>query len=257
MSPYASGAQSAARKAKKRRLDDELVDRGMFPDREAVLRAVLAREVKVNDAFATSAAVPVAPDADLSVKGRRKYVSRGGYKLEGALDAFEQAVEGCSCIDIGSSTGGFSDCLLQRGAKGVACVDVNYGMLAWQVRTDPRTRVFERTNIRTADPADLGAPFDVLVADLSFIGLASLAGVFARLCHAGSVLIALVKPQFESAHDETDHGIVTDEAVRLRTVEEVKAALAKAGFTVSGVVESPVTGTKGNIEYLVRATFAV
>ncbi len=89
-----------------------------------------------------------------------------------------------------------------------AALDVNYGMLAWQVRTDPRTRVFERTNIRTADPADLGAPFDVLVADLSFIGLSSLAGVFARLCHAGSVLIALVKPQFESAHDETDHGIV-------------------------------------------------
>ena len=117
MSPHASGAQGAARKAKKRRLDDELVDRGMFPDREAVLRAVLAREVKVIDAFATSAAVPVASDADLSVKGRRKYVSRGGYKLEGALDAFEQTVEGCSCIDIGSSTGGFSDCLLQRGAS--------------------------------------------------------------------------------------------------------------------------------------------
>ncbi len=242
---------------KKVRLDDLLVARGLAADCEAAKRAVIAHEVKVGEAFATSAAAKVSPDAELSVKGRDRYVSRGGYKLEGALDCFGERVEGKRCIDIGSSTGGFSDCLLQRGAAEVACVDVNYGQLAWKVRSDPRTRVFERTNIRTAAPADLGAPFDVLVADLSFIGLASLAPVFAGLCAPGSVFIGLVKPQFESRQGETDdHGLVRDPAVRARTVREVEDALAQAGFSVSGVVESSIRGKRsGNVEYLVRAVF--
>ena len=115
------------------------------------------------------------------------------------------------CMDIGSSTGGFSDCLLQAGAGSVACVDVNYGQLAWKLRQDPRVAVFERTNIKLADPVELGAPFDLLVADLSFIGLAALAPTFARFAQAGTIFIGLIKPQFESQHDETDHGIVRDE----------------------------------------------
>lgn len=239
---------------KKTRLDDLLVQRGYFVDRAASLRAVLAREVKVDDAYVTSAAMKVSPDVAIEVRGRVPYVSRGGFKLRGALDAFEQDVTGLRCIDIGSSTGGFSDCLLQAGATHVACVDVNYGQLAWKIRQDARTEVFERTNIRTADPAALGAPFDLAVADLSFIGLASLAGVFARLLRQGGIFIGLVKPQFESAHDETDHGVVTSEDVRLRTVDEVRSALTDAGFNVTGVVESSITGAKAhNIEYLVRA----
>jgi 23S rRNA (cytidine1920-2'-O)/16S rRNA (cytidine1409-2'-O)-methyltransferase len=249
-------ASRAPRRTKKRavRLDDLLIERGLAADRAEALRCVLAHEVKVGDVFATSAAQKVAPDADVQVKGKKKYVSRGGLKLEGALRAFHQDVSGLRCIDIGSSTGGFSDCLLQAGAAAVACVDVNYGQLAWSVRQDPRVTVFERTNIRTADPAALGAPFDVAVADLSFIGLARLAGVFARLVGPGGVFIGLVKPQFESAHDETDHGVVRDEGVRVRTVEEVERALQAAGFAVDGVIESPITGAKGhNVEYLVRA----
>ena len=242
---------------KKVRLDDLLVSRGLAASRDEAARAVIAHEVKVGDAYAASAAAKVAPDAVLSVKGRDRYVSRGGYKLEGALKRFGERVEGKRCIDIGSSTGGFSDCLLQRGAAQVACVDVNYGQLAWKVRSDPRTVVFERTNIRTAAPADLGAPFDVLVADLSFIGLASLAPVFAGLCAPGSVFIGLVKPQFESRQGETDdHGLVRDPAVRARTVREVEQALAQAGFDVTGVVESSIRGKRsGNVEYLVRAVF--
>ena len=250
-----AGAQRPVR-PKKRRLDELMIERGLCDDAEEAKRLVIAHEVKVGDEYATSAAARIAPSADIWVKDRSRYVSRGGYKLEGALRAFDQSVQGASCIDMGSSTGGFSDCLLQAGAASVTCVDVNYGMLAWKVRSDPRTIVRERTNIRTATPQELGAPFDILVADLSFIGLASLAPSFARLCHRGSVFIGLVKPQFESDHDETEHGLVTDPAVRERTVEEVRQALSDNGFDVTGVIESPIRGKRaGNIEYLVRAVF--
>lgn len=240
---------------KKIRLDTLLVERGAFADEAEALRAVLAREVKVGDQYATSAALKVAPDADVQVKGRAQYVSRGGLKLRGALDAFGFDPTGLRCADVGCSTGGFTDCLLQAGAASVAAIDVGYGDLAWKLRQDPRVSVFERTNIRLADPADLGAPFDLVVADLSFIGLASLAPTFARLCAQGGSFIGLIKPQFESAAGETDErGLVRDEAVRARTVEEVSAALAAQGFDVRGVVESPIHGKRsGNVEYLVWA----
>ena len=242
-------------KQKKIRLDELMVRQGLAADAGEALRLVLAHQVKVGDEYPTSAAVRVSPDAVVEVKGRKRYVSRGGFKLQGALDAFGQDVHGLRCIDIGSSTGGFTDCLLQAGAASVACVDVNYGQLAWSIRQDERVSVFERTNIRLADPAELGAPFDLLVADLSFIGLAALSPTFARLCAEGSVFIGLIKPQFESRHEETDHGVVRDAAVRERVVDEVSAALAAEGFDVGGVVESPITGPEGNVEYLVRAVY--
>ncbi len=244
-----------SKKPKKMRLDDLLVARGDFPTRDEALRAVMAREVRVNDAYATSAAVKVAPDADIFIRGRKQFVSRGGKKLQGALDAFGQEAAGLNCLDIGSSTGGFTDCLLQAGAARVAALDVNYGQLAWKIRQDPRVAVFERTNIKDADPAALGAPFDLIVIDVSFIGLAALAPVFPRFSRPGTVFIGLVKPQFESAHDETDRGVVRDAAVRRRCVEEVKAALAAEEFEVTGVVKSPITGPEGNVEYLVRSIF--
>lgn len=249
------------KKPKKIRLDELLVEQGVFPDAGTVLRAVLAHEVKVDDVYVTSAAVKVAPDAEIVVRGRKQFVSRGGHKLQGALDAFGQDVQGLNCIDVGSSTGGFTDCLLQAGAAHVACVDVNYGQLAWKIRTDERVSVFERTNIKLADPGKLGAPFDLIVCDVSFIGLAVLAPAFARLSRpasdgaSASVFLGLVKPQFESRHDETDHGIVRDEAVRARTVEEVRCALEREGFEVTGTIESPIKGAEGNVEYLVRAVF--
>lgn len=240
---------------KKRRLDEILVEQGYFPDADAALRAVMAREVRVDDVYVSSAALKVSPDADIFVKNARAFVSRGGHKLQGALNGFKVDVSGLRCIDIGSSTGGFSDCLLQAGASEVTCVDVNYGQLAWQVRQDPRVCVFERTNIRLASPADLGAPFDVIVCDLSFIGMASLAPVFASLAHEGTIFLGLIKPQFESRQGETDGGIVVDAAVRERVVAEVKEALVDVGFRVEGAIESPIKGTSGNIEYLVYAIY--
>ena len=241
---------------KRIRLDKLLVERGLFPDEETAKRAVLAHEVKVGDAFATSAAQLVAPDEKVTAKENARFVSRGGYKLQAALDAFAFSPAGLVCADVGCSTGGFTDCLLQADAAHVAAIDVGYGDLAWKLRQDERVAVFERTNIRTADPASLGAPFDLVVADLSFIGLAGLAPVFACLCKPEGSFIGLVKPQFESRHDETDsHGVVTDENVRARTVEEVRAALQDVGFHVEGVVESPLKGKRsGNVEYLVMAT---
>ena len=240
---------------KKTRLDSLLVESGVFSDEGEALRHIMAHEVKVGDEYATSAAQLVAPDAEISVKGRKRYVSRGGYKLQAALDAFGQDVAGLRCADVGCSTGGFTDCLLQAGAVHVAAIDVGYGDLAWSLRQDPRVEVHERTNIRIASPTDVGAPFDVVVADLSFIRLAGLAATFATLCRTGSVFIGLVKPQFESRRDETDErGVVNDQSVRDRTVAEVSEALEQAGFAVTGVIESPITGKQShNIEYLIRA----
>lgn len=261
------------KKPKKIRLDDLLIEQGLFNDAGEVLRAVMAREVRVDDVYVTSPAIKVLPDADIFVKNRRQFVSRGGHKLQTALDAFGQDVRGMRCIDIGSSTGGFTDCLLQAGAQSVACVDVNYGQLAMKLRQDARVVVFERTNIKMADPAELGAPFDLIVIDVSFIGLAQLAPMFASLSRSGgegesagageascvgcapTVFIGLIKPQFESHHEETDRGVVRDEAVRLRTIDEVKAALESEGFVIDGVVESAIKGPKGNVEYLVRAVY--
>ena len=224
-------------------------------DADEALRKVLAHIVKVDDVYATSAAMLVTADQDIEVKGMKKYVSRGGFKLEGALEYFNIDVQNKKCIDVGSSTGGFTDCLLQHGAGEVTCVDVNYAQLHWSLRTHERVQVFERTNIRTASPHDLGAPFDVVVCDLSFIGLSGLAQTFAHLCAPASALIALVKPQFESERGATQDGIVVDENVRLQAVEAVKTSLQAEGFIIHGFVESSIVGTKGNHEYLLYATY--
>lgn len=242
---------------KKVRLDELLVARGLVANADEALRLVMAHQVKVGDAYATSAAAKVASDVPLAVKGGCPYVSRGGLKLEAALNAFAVDVHGLRCLDAGCSTGGFTDCLLQAGAKSVAAVDVGYGDLAWSLRSNPRVAVFERTNIRTANPVVLGGPFDVIAADLSFIGLAGLAPTFATLAHGGTIFLGLVKPQFESLAGEADkRGYVASEEVRFRTVTEVCDALEAAGFAVRGVVESPIHGKKsGNVEYLVRADF--
>lgn len=240
---------------KKIRLDTFLVSQGYYPDEGAALRAVLAREVKIDDTYAQSAALLINPDANVSVKNRKRYVSRGGFKLQQALDVFEQDVTGLRGLDVGASTGGFTDCLLQAGAQQVTCVDVNYGQLAWELRQDERVFVFERLNIKHAQPQDIGAPFDIIVADLSFIGLAQLAPVFARFTQPGSVFIGLIKPQFESRMGEADRGVVYDEEVRERVVGEVEEALRKAGFAPTGFVRSPLKGPAGNIEYLIRAEY--
>ena len=290
-------------KPKKKRLDDILIERGLFQTRDEAMRAVLAHEVKVGTEFAQSPAARYGSDCPIEVRSKLPYVSRGGLKLAGALDAFHQNVKGLHCIDVGSSTGGFTDCLLQAEAASVAAVDVNYGQLAWKLREDPRVRVYERTNIRTTDLSQLEGPFDLIVADLSFISLAMLTPVFAKLSynrlnktaeaatqdyfrrlencpdnkstiqeidemsHArvlefisnssldSTIFIGLIKPQFESNHDETDRGVVRDDVVKARVVEEVRQALRDAGFGQDEVVASPLIGPAGNEEFLVRSIY--
>lgn len=238
------------------RLDELMVARGLAQSADAAMRAVIAGEVVVDDVPVASAAQKVASDAQVRLRGRKRYVSRGGEKLKGAIDAFQVDATGLNCLDIGSSTGGFSDCLLQEGAARVACVDVNYGQLAWEVRTNPRVSVFERTNIRKVAPDVLGAPFDLIVIDVSFIGLSTLAADIARFSAPGTRLLALVKPQFESKRGEAPGGVVVDDAVRARTVDEVQEALGEHGFSTLGCVQSSITGRRsGNIEYLLYAIF--
>ena len=222
-------------------------------------RLILAREAKVNDTFVTSPSVLVDESAQIEIKQTCAYVSRGGIKLKAAIDAFHISVNEKNCLDIGASTGGFSDCLLQEGAERVACVDVNYGQLAWKVRTDERTDVFERTNIKKADPKTLCAPFDIIVIDVSFIGLAQLAPVIACFCYnfndaKNTELVALVKPEFEAEPSEIEGGKVSDETVHKRTINEVKTALQSQNFEVVDVMESPIKGKKkGNKEFLLYA----
>ena len=235
---------------------DALAAKQFHISAEEAAGLIMAGRVFLGGVPADKPGTPVPADSLLTLKEKaRKYASRSGYKLAKALDVFAVDPAGMTACDIGASNGGFTDCLLQAGASRVAALDLNYGQLAWKIRQDPRVAVFERTNIKDADPAEVGAPFDLIVIDVSFIGLAALAPLFPRFSRPGTIFIGLVKPQFESAHDETDRGVVRDEAVRLRTVEEVKAALAAAGFTATGVVESPITGPEGNVEYLVRAVF--
>lgn len=248
-------------KFSKIRLDKLLVDRCYVNTISEAQACIIAKEVKVGDVFVTSPATLVSLDEVIDLKANKRYVSRGGLKLEGALSAFNISVNGKKCLDIGSSTGGFSDCLLQHGASHVSCVDVNYGQLAWEIRQNPHVSVFERTNIKEADASLIGAPFDVIVIDVSFIGLAKLVPVIKTFTFANAPeisgcteLIALVKPQFEAKREEVKGGVVDDRNVQFRTIEEVKNALILEGFSVKGQVESPIKGaSKGNSEYLVYA----
>jgi len=186
-----------------------------------------------------------------------RFVSRAGTKLDGALDAFDVPVAGRRAIDVGASTGGFTDCLLQRGAASVVALDVGYGQLHNRIRTDERVDVVERTNIRHADPAALGAPFDLIVADLSFISLALVAPHLAALGGDGSDWVLLVKPQFEAGRDQVGKGgIVRDPDVHAMAIEQAAAALDANGIGIVGLVRSSITGTEGNREFLVHGRVA-
>lgn len=186
---------------------------------------------------------------------RHDYASRGGLKLEHALDVFPVEVSGRTCVDVGASTGGFTDCLLRNGAASVAAVDVGYGQLVERLRADPRVTVHDRCNIRTADPATLGGPFDVVVADLSFIAICTVATNLAALGGAGTDWVLLVKPQFEVGKDDVGRGgIVRDPMLHARALSDASACLARAGLGVVGATASPITGAKsGNREFLVHA----
>ena len=238
----------------RRRLDTELVRRGLAPSRARAVDAIRAGRVLVGGAPAATPARQVRPDEAIRVAAaRHAYVSRGGEKLAAALDAFPVAVPGRHALDAGASTGGFTDCLLQRGAAHVEAVDVGRGQLAWSLRTDPRVTVRERTNVRDLTPADLGGPVELAVADLSFISLLTVAPALAACTSTDADLVLLVKPQFEAGRAHVGRGgIVRDPAVHAEVLRRVATGLAAAGIAVVGAIRSPLLGADGNVEFLVH-----
>lgn len=192
-------------------------------------------------------------DAELTVAAGPRFVSRGGDKLDHALNAFTQHgldVSDRICLDVGASTGGFTDCLLQRGAKKVIAVDVGYGQLAEKLRKDPRVEPRERVNARDLNPADFAEPIDIVVVDASFIGIGKLIGAVARVIRPGGSLVALIKPQFEAGREAASkgRGVIRDEATRLAAITAARASVEEAGFSVIAEADSEVKGPKGNVE---------
>lgn len=240
----------------RRRLDVELVRRGLAPSRTAAQAAIESGQVQVGGIVATKSARLVSEsDAVSAEPPHNAWASRGAHKLAAALDAFGVEVEGRSALDAGASHGGFTDVLLRRGASRVTAVDVGYGQLVWRLRNDERVEVRERLNIRHADPAELGAPFDVVVADLSFISLCTVADVLASCGHAGTDWILLVKPQFEVGRDQVPRGgVVLDPDLRAQAVDRVAECFGAHGLDQRGLIDSPITGAKGNQEMLLWLT---
>jgi 23S rRNA (cytidine1920-2'-O)/16S rRNA (cytidine1409-2'-O)-methyltransferase len=201
----------------------------------------------------------VAPHEAVVVRGDGpRFVGRGGDKLAAALDRFAVPVDGVRALDAGASTGGFTDCLLQYGARRVVAVDVGYGQLHERLRADPRVESVERTNVRDLAPGDVGPPFDLVVADLSFISLRTVLAPLLGLAAPGAHLVLLVKPQFEAGRDEAtrSRGVIRDPAVWRRVLDEVLIALQATGAAIMGVMVSPLTGADGNVEFLVHARAA-
>ena len=239
-------------RAKRIRADLALVEQGLCPSRERARALILAGEVLAGDRPVEKAGELVDGDAELRLRsGPMPYVSRGGLKLAHALDTFGVDPRGLVALDVGASTGGFTDCLLQRGATRVYCVDVGHGQLDWKVASDARVRVLDRTNIRTAPPDLLPERVDLVVIDVSFISLRLVLPALPPFAKPGAPLVALVKPQFEVGRaDVGKGGIVRDEAARARALAEVRAAAAALGFAVGADTVSPITGGKGNVEFL-------
>ena len=235
------------------RLDQLLVDKGLAPSRERARALILAGQVQVDGRPATKAGTAVPPAADVTLLAPdHPYVSRGGLKLAHALDTFGIAVEGRVALDIGASKGGVTDVLLQRGAACVVALDVGHGQIDWRLRGDPRVVVLEGVNARYLTPADVPGPFDLVSIDVSFISLRQVLPAVPPLLRPGADVVALVKPQFEAGRAEVRHGLIRDEAVRARVVEEVRAAAAAVGLNPVAVAPSPITGQKGNVEFLLH-----
>jgi len=250
-------AESALPATRKVRLDLLLVERGLVASRERARAMILAGDVRVAGQPVTKAGMAVPHDAEIALSTPdHPYVGRGGLKLAHALDTFGIPVAGRTGLDIGASTGGFTDVLLQRGASRVVALDVGHGQLDWRIRSDPRVIVMERVNARTLTPDDLPAEartFDLVTIDVSFISLRHILPVVPPLLRPGADVIALVKPQFEAGRDEVGKGgIVRDEAVQARVIDEVTAAANTLGLTRVGLVASPITGMEGNQEFLLH-----
>ncbi|BCX48951.1 rRNA methylase YqxC [Haloferula helveola] len=237
--------------AKKERVDVLLVERGLCDTREQAKRLVLAGEVRSGDRRIDKPSSKLPDDAPLELKEKPKYVGRGGLKMEGALDAFGISPEGRVCLDIGASTGGFTDCLLQRGAERVHAIDVGTNQLVWKIRSDPRVISKEKFNARNLVEEDLGERVELIVIDVSFISLTKiLPAAFGVLLEGGSI-VCLIKPQFELEREDIGKGgIVRDPELHERAVEKIRAFVGELGREWKGVIDSPITGTDGNREFL-------
>jgi len=236
----------------KQRLDHLLTARGLCESREQGKRLILAGEVLVNDQPVTKAGQLVPEDAVIRVKQAPKYVSRSGLKMEGALQQFNVDVTGFTCLDIGSSTGGFTDCLLQHGAAKVYAFDVGTNQLVWKLRSDPRVVSKENYNVRHLDPADVPDPLDLIVADVSFISLTLVLPPALPLLKPGAQALILIKPQFELSRDEIGRGgIVREPELHQKACDKIKAFIAtQPDMEWLGLTDSPIQGTDGNREFL-------
>jgi 23S rRNA (cytidine1920-2'-O)/16S rRNA (cytidine1409-2'-O)-methyltransferase len=235
------------------RLDQVLVERALCASREQAKRLILAGKIRINGHPAHKASDNVKPADELTLDAPEKFVSRGGHKLEHALNHFQLDVTGLTAFDLGASTGGFTDCLLQHGAGKIFAVDVGQGQLAWKLRQDPRVVVMEKTNARNLRPEQFPAPADLVVVDCSFISLKKILPPAVPLLKPDGKIVALIKPQFEAGKAEADkgRGVITDPVVHERVLAELKEFVAtQSGLCWRGVVESPLLGPAGNKEFL-------
>lgn len=239
----------------KQRVDQLLVERGLAESRTRAQALIMAGLVFAGERKVAKPGEQLPADAPLDVRGRdHPWVSRGGIKLAHGLDHFAIDPAGAVAIDVGSSTGGFTDVLLSRGAARVYAVDSGTNQLAWKLRQDERVVVHEQTSARVLTPAHIPEPVDLIVCDASFIGLAKVLEVPLGFARPGARLVALIKPQFEAGRDEVGKGgVVRDPAVHARVCDEVAAWLDASGWTVAGVTQSPITGPEGNVEFLIAA----
>jgi 23S rRNA (cytidine1920-2'-O)/16S rRNA (cytidine1409-2'-O)-methyltransferase len=232
------------------RLDQALVQRGYFATRQQAQAAIMAGEVDVEGRRALKASDLVQEEWEIAVAKKKRYVGRGGLKLESALGAFGVSFEGKVALDIGASTGGFTDCLLQHGAAKVFAVDVGHGQLAWKIRRDPRVIVLEKTNARNLCREAIPEPIDLCVIDVSFISLTLILPNAFELLTPNGVILALIKPQFELAREDVGRGgIVRDPALHLRAQEKIATFAGSIGGVVEGISPSAVTGADGNQEF--------
>lgn len=238
----------------KERLDVLLVQRGLAPSREKAKAMIMEGNVFVENQREDKAGASVSTEAEIEVRGNTlKYVSRGGLKLEKAMTHFGLDMDGKVCMDIGASTGGFTDCMLQNGAKKVFAVDVGYGQFAWKLRTDERVVCMEKTNIRYVTLEDIGEGLDFASADVSFISLSKVLPPAKELLKEDGEMVCLIKPQFEAGREKVGKkGVVRDPKVHLEVIEKVLAAAMELGFSILHLEYSPIKGPEGNIEYLVH-----
>ena len=238
----------------KERLDVLLVQRGLAPSREKAKTMIMEGNVFVDQQREDKAGSFFDVEAKIEVRGNTlRYVSRGGLKLEKAMEAFGLDLSGCVCMDIGASTGGFTDCMLQNGAAKVYAVDVGYGQFAWKLRQDPRVVCMEKTNIRYVTPDQIGEPLDFASVDVSFISLTKVLEPAKALLREGAQMVCLIKPQFEAGKDKVGKkGVVREQSTHREVIEKVIAYARGLGFRVLHLDDSPVKGPEGNIEYLVH-----